>query len=151
MYIDNEKGFTLPEILSAVVILAILAAVGIPTLLNWMPGIRLKSAANDLMADMQQAKIVAIRNNNTTNLVFAAGCDAAGNYTFTDGNGVVIVNKPMQNGICINVSGVNPFPVTFNSRGIPVGGAGGAVLMTHPNAARQYIITQTVAGGVNLQ
>jgi type IV fimbrial biogenesis protein FimT len=65
-----QRGFTLPEVIIVIVIIAVLATIAIPGILHWLPNIRLKAAARDLYANMQEAKIQAIKRNQDWAIYF---------------------------------------------------------------------------------
>jgi prepilin-type N-terminal cleavage/methylation domain-containing protein len=69
---DNQ-GFTVLEVLVAVVILAILATVAIPGFSRWLPNYRLKGAARDLYSSLQLAKMGAVKERGEWAVVFSAG------------------------------------------------------------------------------
>jgi len=74
----RELGFTMIELVIAVAIFAIMAAIAIPGFSTWLPNYRLKSAARDLYSNMQLARMGAVRENTTRRIVFATG---AGSYS----------------------------------------------------------------------
>jgi prepilin-type N-terminal cleavage/methylation domain-containing protein len=74
----KNSGFTLLELMIAIVILVILAAVSVPIFLSWLPEYRLRSAADDLYAHLQHAKMQAIRNNNNWAVQFV---ESSNSYT----------------------------------------------------------------------
>jgi prepilin-type N-terminal cleavage/methylation domain-containing protein len=74
----KNSGFTLLELVIAIVILVILAAVSVPIFLSWLPEYRLRSAADDLYAHLQHAKIQAIKNNNNWAMQFV---ESSNSYT----------------------------------------------------------------------
>ena len=69
----NESGFSLIELLVAMVILAVLATVAIPTFSVWLPDYRLKRAARDLYSNLQRAKLGAVNANETWGVFFDNG------------------------------------------------------------------------------
>lgn len=68
----TEKGFSLIEMIVTFAVLGILATIAIPTFSNWLPNYRLRSAVQDLRANMQLAKISAIKRNTNCVVTFNA-------------------------------------------------------------------------------
>jgi prepilin-type N-terminal cleavage/methylation domain-containing protein len=66
----NIAGFTLVELMVAIAILGVLCAIAIPTFTAWLPDYRLKQAARDLYANLQRARMGAIRANDTWGVLF---------------------------------------------------------------------------------
>lgn len=66
----NSKGFTLIELMVAMAIMGIIAAIGIPNFLGWVANYNLKAAANELYSSMQFARINAVKQNKEWAVVF---------------------------------------------------------------------------------
>ena len=66
----NDSGFTLFELMVVVGIMAILASVAIPGFLGWLPKYRMRSAADDVLSTLQQAKLRAVRENANVSVTF---------------------------------------------------------------------------------
>ena len=143
-----------------VAVIGILSAIAIPAIMNWLPNMRLQSAARNLLADMQLAKSQAIKTNTNVTLVFnpSAACPG-GSYTFTDGNGRTVASVALaeyDNGLCLRNP---PAPAIafaggegFNSRGMPItGGNNQSVALSHAKSSSTFLVTETVSGGVTLQ
>ncbi|MFO7761172.1 MAG: GspH/FimT family pseudopilin [Thermodesulfobacteriota bacterium] len=73
--LTDKGGFSLMEMVIVLGIISIMAAIAIPSFLDWLPRYRLKSAARDLYSNMQKARIGAIKSNKDWAIVF----DAAAN------------------------------------------------------------------------
>lgn len=68
--LENEKGFTLTELIMVVAILGIIATIGTTGLLRSLPPMRLKSAARDIFSTMMQAKAEAVRRGENVTVLF---------------------------------------------------------------------------------
>ena len=99
MWSVRQQGFTLVELMMAVLVMAVVLTVAVPGFESVINGSRLTGAANELLASLQSARMEAIRRNrrtvlclsrnaNTANPVCApAGvADANGWITFVDLN-----------------------------------------------------------------
>ncbi len=66
----NSKGFTLIEVIIAMAIMGIMAAMVTPNFLSWVANYNLKAAANELHSNMQFARINAVKQNKEWAVVF---------------------------------------------------------------------------------
>ncbi len=71
--LNNKNGFTLIELVAVIAIMGIAMAVAFPALMQWLPGLRLKSAAQELYSNMSYAKSEAIARNRDWAVVFQPG------------------------------------------------------------------------------
>lgn len=79
----KESGFTMLELLIIVALLGVVAAIAVPNFLGILPTYRLKSATQDLLSNLQRAKITAVERNRDVGVTFENG-----QYTvFVDENG----------------------------------------------------------------
>lgn len=162
----KPKGFTVLELIVAIVIIGVLAAIAIPGFARYGPDLRLKSAVGDLKSDMALAKLRAIRENADIALLF----DTANNrYTVfvDDGAGGGVVGDWIQNGseALIKTETISPdvnmydssfaggaARCRYNSRGYPEGldGNDDHVYMRNNNNKYRGIMLSPV-GNVRIQ
>jgi prepilin-type N-terminal cleavage/methylation domain-containing protein len=83
----KQTGFTLLELLTTMVVAAVLLGIAIPTFAVWLPNYRLKNAALDVFSNFQQAKMMAVRANDSHSLVFDPGNNR---YEIQDSGGGVV-------------------------------------------------------------
>jgi prepilin-type N-terminal cleavage/methylation domain-containing protein len=145
----NESGLTLFELMVVVGIMAILASVAVPGFLGWLPKYRMRSAADEVLSTLQQAKLRAVRENgivsvnfdfvNDSYLMFldnGAGANA-GNGTQEAGEATV-KNGQMPAGIDLQNSGLGAL-VRFNPRGFP--DASGNIVIANGTIIRTIVLT----------
>jgi type IV fimbrial biogenesis protein FimT len=85
----HNTGFTLAELLVVISIIAFVSAVGIPSVIKWIPNYRLKSAALDLFSNFQAARIRAMQSRSEYGIRFNVW---AGNYQLVSGG----ANKTLE-------------------------------------------------------
>ena len=165
----NMKGFTLIELMVVIAIIAIIALT-IPNFGQILADQRLKGSARDIYANMQKAKLEAIRQN--TNVVFNftpapafVPAGRAGSYIIFMDNGagggtsddfiqnggeptMASVTMP-KNVTMINASFTGGTSVAgFNSRGLPANFRIGNIQVR--NATRWYRISLSIAGNLQM-
>ncbi|MEJ0100547.1 MAG: GspH/FimT family pseudopilin [Pseudomonadota bacterium] len=62
---SRNRGFTLMELMTAITIMVILAAIAIPSFRSSIAGNRLSTTANDYIAALNRARSEAVRRNTT--------------------------------------------------------------------------------------
>jgi len=84
----DSSGFSFMELMVVIAMIGILSAVALPGLLRGLPEQRLKNAARNLYADMQRARLLAVKENRSVSVRFGDNFyyfDNDGNGSFTTG------------------------------------------------------------------
>ena len=87
----NNAGFTIAELLTVIGIITIVSVISIPSFISWLPNYRLKSAALDLFANFQAARMRAIQTRGEYAIMFNV---SAGNYQLVSSG----ANKTLEPG-----------------------------------------------------
>ncbi|MEW6671453.1 MAG: GspH/FimT family pseudopilin [Thermodesulfobacteriota bacterium] len=115
---DKSTGFTVVELLVAIALVAIVTTIAIPSLIDWLPDYRLRSACHDLFSNFQKAKLNAVKQNVNTVVCF----NDNGYFMFVDTD--IDFEKDSAEEIVTQVAwedyksiSVNPAAITFDSSG----------------------------------
>ena len=154
----NESGFTLFELMVVVGIMAILASVAVPGFLGWLPKYRMRSAADEVLSTLQQAKLRAVRENNIVRVTFDFANDSylafvdngaganADNGT-READEATVKNGQMPAGIDLQDLTLGPM-VRFTRRGFPTAASGNIVVS---NGTISRTINLTLGGSSSIQ
>ena len=161
----RQAGFTMAELMIVIVIIAILSAIAVPSIINWLPNYRLKSATRDLFSNFQKAKMEAIKRNVTIVLDFVPannkyemfvddGAGVSGNANnFTRDSGETLLGTfVMPNDVTLNSASFSGSTqkAGFNSRGLPANSRIGNVIFQNNNS-RYYKTSLSSAGNIKLE
>ena len=130
--LKQQNGFTLLELLVVIAIIGILSAIAIPNMIGWRAERSLRGAANIFQADLQRARLRAVRESGFVAVVITppnnyqifvddgSGGGTLGDYVRQPGE-PMLSNRTMPSGITmqnITFSGTPPH-TRFDLRGIP--------------------------------
>jgi type IV fimbrial biogenesis protein FimT len=127
----RNSGFTAFEVVITLAIMAVLATFVMPPYLKWLRAYRLRGATINLMADLEMARVRAIRENAFVDIQLAAdhytifvdngeGGGIPGDF-ICNGGEVVLRNRPLPAGVSIDLAGLTlaDHRTRFNGRGLP--------------------------------
>ncbi len=168
--LPSHQGWTLVELVTTLVIIAILAVFVAPNVLTWQTNMRVSSAARDLYAALNSARVSAVENN--ANVVVAAAATPANTFTiFVDDGGGTAANaknntldagETTLDNYTLNskvtgrdyrdahLNSVIAGTVGFTSRGMPIGNNTGAILVRNSAGDRWFRIVLGTSGSLTL-
>jgi prepilin-type N-terminal cleavage/methylation domain-containing protein len=132
----RARGFSLIELLIVVFIVLVIGAIVIPNVLLAVTNLKLRASASDLSGLMQQARILAAKNNATYAILYGTRNGAQIAYVDLNGNGAYDVGEPL-----VEFSGT-----TVPAAGAPSGGGGQppAYVLAGDTGAGSYDNTSTL-------
>ncbi len=83
----NNSGFSLVELMIAIGIISIILAIAVPNLQRWLPAYRLKGATQDMLGNLNRAKLEAIKRNTLCTVMFGGDGDVFDYIVFVDDDG----------------------------------------------------------------
>jgi prepilin-type N-terminal cleavage/methylation domain-containing protein len=162
--LQKKSGFTALELATTIAIVAVIAALVMPPYLRWNRAHRLEGAATNLTADLEMAKVRAIRENafvvvefNTDSYtIFVDNGEGGGTAADWNRNGSEIIaqDRDLPTGVQIDTASLS-FPsfnskTRFNGRGIPPDILGPEIVSI-ANTINSRLITINRLGFINVQ
>ena len=84
---NRNRGFTLPEMLTVIMIIGILAAFAFPAMTKFLATQAVRSASYDLFADLIYARSEAIARGTTVTIQAVSGTDFKAGWTIKENSG----------------------------------------------------------------
>jgi type IV fimbrial biogenesis protein FimT len=150
-FIPSTKGFNVLELVIAIAITAILASVALPSFISWQRSHRLSGAATNLMADLEAAKMRAVRENSFVAVLFSensytifidngTGGGVAGDW-IRNGQEALVQQRTLPTGVRIPMADLTLADqrVRFNGRGLPLDVAGVETIPLESDVSRKNI------------
>lgn len=110
----KQQGYTLVEILIAIAIFGILAGIAVPQTTIWVDHYRLNGAARLVWGDLQNAKMTAIKTNQTVTVTF----DSTTSYSFSQAGNTIFTRNLTREYPNITVVRTGGGNLTFGSTGM---------------------------------
>ncbi len=138
--LSDRRGFTLAELMVAMAVFAIMAAIAMPSYLSMQPGLRLNGAAREVLGKLMWARSKAVEQNSAYAVTFPT------DHTLLITSGAWSQTIDLQtdySGITLSKSGSDP---TFNGRGT----ASGSTTITVSNGSSSRTVTVSATGNVKI-
>ena len=153
----RARGFTLVEMMTALAVLAVLLAIGIPTFRDVALGSRLTASANDLLASVQLARSEAIKRNLTVTVCASADgatCAAGGGWeqgwiVVDSGANVLQRQAALPDGFVMSQAG-GVVPLAFEAIGIGATAATVTVCRDDPIGTQERLVSISAAGSARV-
>jgi type IV fimbrial biogenesis protein FimT len=117
----KNSGFSLMELMVTIAIIAILASIATPNMIDWLSRSKQRTSARDVLSAIELGRMTAIRRNATATVTFAANTVTV---TVTEGGATTTVRTArLASGVSLVQPGAGAIGAvfTFNPQGIPSG------------------------------
>lgn len=137
----NSAGFTLMELMTAISLIAILAAIGMPAFTRILPGLRLTDAARQVATELQHVRMKAIAKGIAQQISFSTS-----SYVLQQCSGAC-TNEGGNIGLPTGITATAATAPRFEPRGTVTTAAG---ITLSNGTSQKYVCVKTI-GRVNIQ
>jgi type IV fimbrial biogenesis protein FimT len=130
---ELKRGYSVIELIIAVAVAGILAAIALPSWNRLLPFYQLDSSARQLQSELHNIKMRAAAENVGFQLVYSVSAAA---YTIQR-NSIVVVTKPLPAGVIVTNAGA----IAFSPRG--TASANRIRLQSAGGACKQVVVSPT--------
>ena len=107
---NKEHGFTLIELITAMVILSIITATALPNFSTWRNNYQIRAESNRVHMDLRLARMTAIKNNNDVVVTFLPASQTYSILNDTNNNGTAdtgesLNSRALENNVQFGFSG----------------------------------------------
>lgn len=158
----KKGGFTLIEMMITIAIIAIISAITVPNYIRHRNNQQVSRAAREIYSALQSAKMTAITDNTTINVLFSPGTGSAGTYqVFEDLDGDNAFNAAADRDISsgkmppgVDMLSANFFGVPNSTRFTPLGlttAENGRVIIDNGNINIRTRVNVNTVGGIRVE
>ena len=133
---NKDRGFTLIEMITVIIIVGVIAAIASPNLLGLLNRSRANSAVSEIEGAIREAQRLAIRNGRSCTINITSA-------TRTVSGGCLLSNRVVDDNVDIDANQT----ITFSGKGNTTTGAATIVVSTNNNSVQKCVF---VSGGLGL-
>ena len=142
-------GFTLIELMIAIVVLSILVGIGVPSYRTMVNNSRVTSQVNDFVTSLSIARSEAIKSGSSVSVTAADG-DWTNGWTINASDGTLLRTESAIKNYSTLVAEDGTTSITYDSRGFNSSGSAVTLNLCNTNANSDRQVSITPGGRVNM-